>query len=87
VLDVAVVGVPDARYGEEVCACIRVREGAVVNAQEVREFCRGQIAHFKIPRYVRFVAAFPLTANGKVQKYQLREHMRIEIKLLKEADA
>jgi fatty-acyl-CoA synthase len=68
VLDVAVVGVPDARYGEEVCACIRLREGALVSAQEVREFFHGQIAHYKIPRYVGFVGTFPLTATGKVQK-------------------
>jgi fatty-acyl-CoA synthase len=73
VLDIAVVGVPDGRYGEEVCACTRVREGAVVSAQEVCEFCHGHIAHYRIPRYVRFVEAFPLTATGKVQKYQLRE--------------
>jgi fatty-acyl-CoA synthase len=73
VLDLPVVGVPDGRYGEEVCACIRVRLGAGVSAQEVREFCLGHIAHYKIPRYVRFVEAFPLTATGKVQKYQLRE--------------
>jgi fatty-acyl-CoA synthase len=73
VLDLPVVGVPDGRYGEEACACIRVRQAAGVSAQEAREFCHGHIAHYKIPRYVRFVEAVPLTATGKVQKCQLRE--------------
>jgi fatty-acyl-CoA synthase len=73
VLDLAVVGVPDGRYGEEVCAGIRVRQAAAVSAQAAREFCHAHIAHYKIPRYVRCVEAVPLTATGKVQKYQLRE--------------
>ncbi len=76
VLDVAVVGVPDAKYGEAVCACIRLRDGMSVSEQQIREFCSGQIAHYKVPRYVRFVDSFPLTITGKVQKYLIREHMR-----------
>ncbi len=87
VLDVAVVGVPDHKYGEAVCACIRLREGAAATEDEMREFCRGQIAHYKVPRYVRFVDSFPMTVTGKVQKYLIREHVRAELKLSEEAHA
>ncbi|MBS0395168.1 MAG: AMP-binding protein [Proteobacteria bacterium] len=87
VLDVAVVGVPDHKYGEAVCACIRLREGASATEEEIREFCRGQIAHYKVPRYVRFVDAFPMTVTGKVQKYLIREHVRAELSLSEEAHA
>ena len=73
--DVTVVGVPDARYGEEICAWIRIRAGKQLHEDEVRKFCRGQIAHFKIPRYIAFVEEFPMTATGKVQKYLIREEM------------
>lgn len=73
VLDVQCVGVPDARYGEELCACIVLRPGMEANAEEIRDFCKGQIAHYKVPRYVRFVPGFPMTVTGKVQKYLLRE--------------
>ena len=76
VQEVAVVGVPDARYGEAVCACIRLRDGSVASAEELREFCQGQIAHFKIPRYVQFVTEFPTTVTGKLQKHIIREQMR-----------
>jgi fatty-acyl-CoA synthase len=79
VLDVAVVGVPDAKYGEEVCACVRLKAGAQVSEEELRAFCRGQIAHFKVPRYVRFVDSFPLTVTGKVQKFLIRERLRREL--------
>jgi fatty-acyl-CoA synthase len=87
VFDVAVVGVPDAKYGEAVCACIRLRGGMSVSEQEIREFCRGQIAHYKVPRYVRFVDSFPLTISGKVQKYLIREQMRAELHLTEDAHA
>src|SRR5208283_1204782 len=87
VLDVAVVGVPDRKYGEAVCACIRVRDGMMVTEEGIREFCRGQIAHFKVPHYVRFMEAFPLTISGKVQKFLIREHLRTELKLHEEAHA
>jgi fatty-acyl-CoA synthase len=79
VLDVCVVGISDARYGEEVCAVIRLREGMVEDAEAFRSFCRGQIAHYKIPRYVRFVNSFPMTITGKVQKYLLREQIERDL--------
>ncbi|WP_198117194.1 AMP-binding protein [Massilia rhizosphaerae] len=73
VLDVQCVGVPDSKYGEELCACIVLRPGERADAEEIRDFCRGQIAHYKIPRYVRFVDGFPMTVTGKIQKFMLRE--------------
>jgi fatty-acyl-CoA synthase len=76
-----VVGVPDRKYGEAVCACIRLRPGAAAGEEEIRDFCRHRIAHFKVPRYVRFVEDFPLTVSGKVQKYLIRERMRAELDL------
>lgn len=79
VLDVTVVGVADPRFGEEVCAVIRLREGATADVQEILEFCRGRIAHYKVPRYVRFVDSFPMTVTGKVQKYLIREQMEKEL--------
>jgi fatty-acyl-CoA synthase len=87
VFDVAVVGVPDPKYGEAVCACIRLRGGMGATEEEIREFCRGQIAHYKVPRYVRFVESFPLTISGKVQKYLIREHLRAELNLSEEPSA
>jgi fatty-acyl-CoA synthase len=77
--DVAVVGVPDARMGEELCAWIRLRAGSTGDEEEVRAFCRGRIAHYKVPRYVRFVDAFPTTVTGKVQKFLIREAMIAEL--------
>ena len=73
--DVQCVGVPDAKYGEELCACIILRPGTKSSAEEIREFCRGQIAHYKVPRYVKFVDSFPMTVTGKVQKFLLRQQM------------
>ncbi|MBX3503405.1 MAG: AMP-binding protein [Alphaproteobacteria bacterium] len=73
VQDVQVVGVPDPRYGEEVCAWIKLRDGESATDEEIREFCKGQIAHYKIPRYVRFVDSFPMTITGKVQKFIIRD--------------
>jgi fatty-acyl-CoA synthase len=87
VLDIAVVGVPDAKYGEAVCACIRLRDGAQATEDEIREFCRERIAHYKVPRYVRFVESFPLTISGKIQKYLIREQMRAELNLELDAHA
>jgi fatty-acyl-CoA synthase len=87
VFDVAVVGVPDPKYGEAVCACIRLRNGMTATEEEIREFCRGAIAHYKVPRYVRFVESFPLTISGKVQKYLIREHLRAELDLVEQAHA
>jgi fatty-acyl-CoA synthase len=75
IADVQVIGVPDDYYGEELCAWIVLREGAREGFDEdaLREWCRGKIARFKIPRYVRVVDGFPLTVTGKVQKYRMRE--------------
>jgi fatty-acyl-CoA synthase len=77
--DVQCFGVPDERYGEEICAWVRLREGATMTEAELREFCRDQIAHYKVPRYIRFVAEFPMTVTGKMQKYLMREAMRQEL--------
>ena len=71
--DVQVVGVPDERYGEELCAWVIVHDGAALSAEDVREYCKGKIAHYKIPRYVMFVEGWPMTVSGKVQKYKMRE--------------
>src|SRR6185437_12588397 len=87
VFDVAVVGVPDAKYGEAVCACIRLRDGKAATEQEIREFCRDQIAHYKVPRYVHFMDSFPLTISGKVQKYLIREQLRALLHLSEEEHA
>ena len=76
---VEVIGVPDARYGEEVCAWIKLREGETLPEQEIRDFCQGKIAHFKIPRYIKFVTEFPLTVTGKVQKFVMRDAMADEL--------
>jgi fatty-acyl-CoA synthase len=73
IADVQVFGVPDQRYGEAVCAWVVLKEGADLDEDGLRDFCAGTIARFKIPRYVRFVDAFPLTATGKVQKFRMRE--------------
>jgi fatty-acyl-CoA synthase len=73
VQDVQVIGVPDPKYVEEIMAWIRVKDGQTATAEEIREFCRGRIAHYKVPRYVKFVEAFPMTVTGKVQKFLMRE--------------
>ena len=73
VAQVAVVGVPDARYGEQVAAWICLHEGETATEDELRDFCRERIAHFKVPRYIRFVDALPMTVTGKIQKFVLRE--------------
>jgi len=71
--EVQVIGVPDAKYGEEVCAWIRLREGQSATVEELREFCHGQISSYKIPRYIRFTTEFPTTVTGKIQKFRMRE--------------
>ena len=70
---VQVTGVPDPKYGEEIIAWISVKPGAELSEEAVKEFCRGQIAHFKVPRYIRFGEDFPMTVTGKVQKFKMRE--------------
>jgi len=64
--------VPDPKYGEELCAWVQLKRGATATAEELREFCRDQIAHYKIPRYIKFVDSFPMTVTGKVQKFVMR---------------
>jgi fatty-acyl-CoA synthase len=81
VADVQVVGVPDERYGEELMAWVVLRDDASVTPDEVREFCRGRISHYKIPRYVKLVDGFPMTVTGKVQKFKLREQAIDELGL------
>ena len=71
--DVQVIGVPDERFGEEVMAWVMLRPGETADSEEIREFCRGKIAHFKIPRYVKVTSEFPMTVTGKIQKFRMRE--------------
>jgi fatty-acyl-CoA synthase len=85
--DVQVFGIPDEHYGEELCAWVILRAGERITAQELRAFCEGQIAHYKIPRHVRFVDAFPLTVTGKVQKFVMREQMIAELGVRERATA
>ena len=87
VLEAAVIGVPDDRYGEELMAWIRLREGAALTEDDVRSFCEGKIAHFKRPRYVKFVDELPMTVTGKVQKYKMREAAIEELGLQAQATA
>jgi fatty-acyl-CoA synthase len=87
VLEASVIGVPDERYGEELMAWIRVREGATLSEDEVREYCQDRIAHFKRPRYVKFADEFPMTVTGKVQKYKMREQAIEELGLRVQATA
>ncbi len=76
---VEVVGVPDEKFGEEIAACIKLAEGEQASVDEIRDFCRGELSHFKIPRYVLFVGEFPMTVTGKVQKFILREQIAKEL--------
>ena len=76
---VQVFGVPDARFGEELCAWIQVRDGATLTEPELQEYCQGQIAHYKIPRYIRFVEDYPMTVTGKIQKFAMRRRMMEEL--------
>jgi len=85
--DVQVFGVPDERYGEELCAWVKLRGGEVLTADEVREFCRDQIAHYKVPRHIRFVEEFPMTVTGKMQKFIMRERMMTELGVKEAATA
>ncbi len=73
IADVQVIGVPDLKYGEEVMAWVKLKDGQTATPEEIRDFCRGKIAHFKVPRYVTFVDEFPMTVTGKIQKYKMRE--------------
>jgi fatty-acyl-CoA synthase len=75
VQDVQCVGVPDAKFGEVLCACVILKSGTTADENELKEFCKGEIAHYKVPQYVCFVESFPMTVTGKIQKYLLRQRM------------
>jgi fatty-acyl-CoA synthase len=85
--DVQVIGVPDARYGEELCAWVRLRDGESATVEEIRAFCQSQIAHYKVPRYIKFVNAFPMTVTGKIQKFLMRQQTIEELGLSVEETA
>ena len=79
--DVQVFGVPDELFGEELCAWVRLRHQVEITETEIRDFCRDRIAHFKVPRYIRFVDEFPMTVTGKMQKFVMRRRMVEELQL------
>ncbi|CAI8004519.1 Putative acyl-CoA synthetase YngI [Geodia barretti] len=81
VADVQVIGVPDQRFGEEIMAWVSLRAGQEATEEEIMDFCRGRIAHYKVPRYVKFVSEFPMTVTGKIQKYVMREVSIQELQL------
>jgi fatty-acyl-CoA synthase len=81
VQDVQVIGVPSVKYGEEVMAAVKLRDGVEASEEEIKEFCQGKIARHKIPKYIRFVDAYPMTASGKIQKYKLRDWAVKELNL------
>ncbi|MGJ7546426.1 AMP-binding protein [Variovorax sp. LT1R16] len=87
VQDVQVVGLPDKRYGEELCAWIIVKPGQTATEDEVRDFCKGQIAHYKVPKYIQFVTEFPMTVTGKIQKFKIRDAMKERLGLDEEKTA
>ena len=80
IVDCYAVGVPDERVGEELCVWIKLKHGQQMTADEVKEFCKGKIAYFKVPRYVKFVDSFPINATGKVQKFKMQEQMAKDLK-------
>jgi len=73
IVDAQVIGVPDAKYGEELMAWVQLGTGEELTEDELKAFCKGKIAHFKVPRYVRFVSEFPMTVTGKIRKVEMRE--------------
>jgi fatty-acyl-CoA synthase len=81
VSDVQVIGVPDKKYGEEIMAWIKLKKGAAASAEEIKDFCKGRIAHFKVPRYIKFVDDFPMTVSGKIQKFKMRDESIKELGL------
>lgn len=87
VQDVQVVGIPDQKYGEELCAWIIVRPGQTLDEESIRAFCKGQIAHYKVPRYIRFVSEFPMTVTGKIQKFKIRDEMKQQLGLQEDKTA
>ncbi|WP_269823218.1 AMP-binding protein [Variovorax sp. IB41] len=87
VQDVQVVGLPDKKYGEELCAWIIVKPGQSATDTEIRDFCKGQIAHYKVPKYIQFVTEFPMTVTGKIQKFKIRDAMTEQLGLSQEKTA
>jgi fatty-acyl-CoA synthase len=87
VAQAAVFGVPDPKFVEELCAWVKLKPGAAISGEELRQYCRGQLAHFKVPRYVRLVEEFPQTVSGKIQKYKMREVMVAELGLAEQKTA
>ncbi|MGJ7489947.1 AMP-binding protein [Variovorax sp. ZT4R33] len=87
VQDVQVVGLPDKKYGEELCAWVIVKPGQTATEDEIRDFCKGQIAHYKVPKYIQFVTAFPMTVTGKIQKFKIRDEMKERLGLNEEKTA
>jgi len=87
VQDVQVVGLPDKKYGEELCAWIIVKPGQTATDTEIRDFCKGQIAHYKVPKYIQFVSEFPMTVTGKIQKFKIRDAMTEQLGLTQEKTA
>jgi fatty-acyl-CoA synthase len=85
--DVQVIGIPDPRFGEELCAWVKLRDGEHAAPEDIQEFCKGQIAHYKIPRYIKFVDAFPMTVTGKIQKFLMREETIRELGLAEQKTA
>jgi fatty-acyl-CoA synthase len=83
--DAQVFGVPDRKYGEEIAVWIQLHEGAEISEDELRAFCKGKIAHYKIPRYIKFVDEYPMTVTGKIQKFKMRDVSIAELGLEKDA--
>lgn len=71
--EVSVIGVPDEKFGEQVCAWIQLKIGSTITEEEIKEYCRGKIAYYKIPKYILFVDEFPMTVTGKIRKAEMRE--------------
>jgi fatty-acyl-CoA synthase len=85
--DVQVVGVPDHKYGEELCAWVVLKADQTLSEDEIRAYCKGQIAHYKVPRYIRFVSNFPMTVTGKIQKFKIRDEMKHSLGLQEDKTA
>ena len=75
ICEVQVLGIPDKKMGEEVCAWVQLNEGATLSADDIKAFCKDQITHFKIPRHIRFVSEYTMTVTGKIQKFVMRDEM------------
>ena len=79
--DVQVIGVPDEKMGEEICAWVKLKPNEQLTDDELKAFCKEEIAHYKVPRYIKFVEEFPMTVTGKIQKYVMRDMMKKELNL------